>query len=118
MRTFRYRGTYAKTALSETTLSGEPPKPSVLKRHVPKTLAFAFGLRLHSKMRCLKTRVLGRRLPTLLTFSSLDLWVFLSQRSQCFEHSLAKCAESTAIGRKREENPEILTNLMRKRLTR
>ena len=36
---------------------------SVLKRCVPKTLAFAFGLRLRSKTRCLKTRVLGRRLP-------------------------------------------------------
>ena len=32
--------------------------------------------------------------------------------------SLAKRAESTAIARKREENPEILTKLMRKRLTR
>ena len=41
-----------------------------------------------------------------------------SQRSQCFQHSLAKCAENTAIARKREENPEILTNLMRKRLAR
>ena len=36
---------------------------SVLKRSVPKTLAFAFGLRLRSKTRCFKTRVLGRRLP-------------------------------------------------------
>ena len=36
---------------------------SVLKRRVPKTLAFAFGLRLRSKTRCFKTRVLGRRLP-------------------------------------------------------
>ena len=36
---------------------------SVLKRCVPKALAFAFGLRLHSKTRCFKTRVLGRRLP-------------------------------------------------------
>ena len=35
---------------------------SVLKRCVPKTLAFAFGLRLRSKTRCFKTRVLGRRL--------------------------------------------------------
>ena len=34
------------------------------KRCVPKTLAFAFGLRLHSKTRCFKTRVLGRRLPS------------------------------------------------------
>ena len=39
-----------------------PPKPSVLKRCVPKTLAFAFGLRLRSKTRCFKTRVLGMRL--------------------------------------------------------
>ena len=38
-------------------------KLSVLKRCVPKTLAFAFGLRLRSKTRCFKTRVLGRRLP-------------------------------------------------------
>ena len=29
-----------------------------------------------------------------------------------------ECAENTAIARKREEKPEILTNLMRKRLTR
>ena len=36
---------------------------SVLKHCVPETLAFAFGLRLHSKTRCFKTRVLGRRLP-------------------------------------------------------
>ena len=36
---------------------------SVLKRCVPKTLAFAFSLRLRSKTRCFKTRVLGRRLP-------------------------------------------------------
>ena len=36
---------------------------SVLKRCVPKTLAFAFGLRLRSKTRCFKTRVVGRRLP-------------------------------------------------------
>ena len=36
---------------------------SVLKRCVPKTLAFASGLRLRSKTRCFKTRVLGRRLP-------------------------------------------------------
>ena len=35
---------------------------SVLKPCVPKTLAFAFGLRLRSKTRCFKTRVLGRRL--------------------------------------------------------
>ena len=33
---------------------------SVLKRCVPKTLAFAFGLRLRSKTRCFKTRVLGK----------------------------------------------------------
>ena len=32
--------------------------------------------------------------------------------------SVAKCAESTAIAKKREENPEILTNLVRKRLSR
>ena len=38
-------------------------KLSVLKRCVPKTLAFAFGLRLRSKTRRFKTRVLGRRLP-------------------------------------------------------
>ena len=36
---------------------------SVLKRCIPKTLAFAFGLRLRSKTRCFKLRVLGRRLP-------------------------------------------------------
>ena len=36
---------------------------SVLKRCVPKTLAFAFGLRLRSKTWCFKTRVLARRLP-------------------------------------------------------
>ena len=36
---------------------------SVLKRCVPKTLAFAFGLRLRSKTLCFRTRVLGRRLP-------------------------------------------------------
>ena len=38
-------------------------KLSVLKRCVPKTLAFAFGLHLRSKTWCFKTRVLGRRLP-------------------------------------------------------
>ena len=36
---------------------------SVLKRNVPKTLAFAFGLRLRSKMQRSKTRVLMRRAP-------------------------------------------------------
>ena len=36
---------------------------SVPKRCVPKTLAFAFGLRLRSKTRCFKARVLVRRLP-------------------------------------------------------
>ena len=36
---------------------------SDLKRSVPKTLAFAFGLRLHSETQPSKTRVLGRRLP-------------------------------------------------------
>ena len=36
---------------------------SVLKRCVPKTLAFAFGLRLRSKTQCFKTSVLGWRLP-------------------------------------------------------
>ena len=44
-------------------LGGTPYGLSVLKRCVPKTLAFAFGLRLRSKTRCFKTRVLGRRLP-------------------------------------------------------
>ena len=38
-------------------------KLSVPKRCVPKTLAFAFGLRLRSKTQCFKTRVLERRLP-------------------------------------------------------
>ena len=37
---------------------------SVLKRSVPKALAFAFGLRLHSKTQHSKTRVLGRRFPS------------------------------------------------------
>ena len=44
-------------------LRHETQKLGVLKRCVPKTLAFAFGLRLRSKTRCFKTRVLGRRLP-------------------------------------------------------
>ena len=39
------------------------PQLSVLKRCVPKRLALAFGLRLRSKTRCFKTRVLGKRLP-------------------------------------------------------
>ena len=42
-------------------LRSGPSKP-VLKRCVPKTLAFAFGLRLRSKTRCFKTHVLGRKL--------------------------------------------------------
>ena len=42
---------------------GTIQKLSVPRRCVPKTLAFAFGLRLRSKTRCFKTRVLGRRLP-------------------------------------------------------
>ena len=45
------------------TLTAQGHELSVLKRCVPKTLAFAFGLRLRSKTRCFKTRVLGRRLP-------------------------------------------------------
>ena len=36
---------------------------SVLKRCVPKTLVFAFGLRLRSKTRSFKMRVSGKRLP-------------------------------------------------------
>ena len=44
-------------------ITGQSPFLSVLKRCVPKTLAFAFGLRLRSKTQCFKTRVLGRRLP-------------------------------------------------------
>ena len=36
---------------------------TVLKRSVPKTLAFAFGSRLRSKTQRSKTCVLGRRLP-------------------------------------------------------
>ena len=40
-----------------------PSELSVLKRCVPKTLAFAFSLSFRSKTRCFKTRVLGRRLP-------------------------------------------------------
>ena len=43
--------------------NGDCLTESILKRCVPKTLAFAFGLRLRSKMRCFKTRVLGRSLP-------------------------------------------------------
>ena len=43
--------------------SGASQYLSVLKRCVPQTLAFAFGLRLRSKTRCFKMRVLGRRLP-------------------------------------------------------
>ena len=39
------------------------PGASVLKRCVPETLAFAFGLRLCSKARRSKTRALGRRVP-------------------------------------------------------
>ena len=37
---------------------------SLLKRSVPKTLSFAFGLRLRSKTQLSKTRVLRRRLPS------------------------------------------------------
>ena len=44
-------------------LKGKRLSLNVLKRCVPKTLAFAFGLRLRSKTRCFKTRVLGGRLP-------------------------------------------------------
>ena len=40
-----------------------PTGLSVPKRCVPKTLAFPFGLRLRSKTRCFKMRVLVRRLP-------------------------------------------------------
>ena len=43
--------------------SRAPQSLSVLKRCVSKTLAFAFGLRLRSKIRRSKTRVLGRRSP-------------------------------------------------------
>ena len=50
-------------AIQSPCLFGGSPKLSVLKRCIPKTLAFAFGLRLRSKTRCFKTRVLGRGLP-------------------------------------------------------
>ena len=52
---------HSATNHSNERMSG--PVLSVLKRCVPKTLAFAFGLRSRSKTRCFKTRVLGRRLP-------------------------------------------------------
>ena len=44
---------------SEEASAAASPALSVLKRCVPKTLAFVFGLRLRSKTRCFKTRVLG-----------------------------------------------------------
>ena len=56
-----------------------PPPPSVLKRCVPKTLAFVFGLRLRPKMLCFKTRVLGRTLPNGKTQESLRLRVLRSK---------------------------------------
>ena len=45
-------------------------------------------------------------------FSSLFLVITV------FSAHLPESAENTAIAERREENPEILTNLMRKRLTR
>ena len=57
-----------------------------------------------SSRRCLVNLFL-LKLVRISGFSSL------SQRS----HSLAECAENTAIAGKREENPETLTNLMRER---
>ena len=38
--------------------------------------------------------------------------------AQCFQHILPENAKNIAIAEKIEENPEILTNLMRKRSTR
>ena len=40
-----------------------PFELSVLKRSTPKTLAFAFGSRLHSKTQRSKTLVLGEEVP-------------------------------------------------------
>ena len=60
---------------------------------------------------------------TLLTFSLLIQWGFLSfswfsQRSQHFFSNLVGGHKNTAIAGKREEDPEILAKLARKRLTR
>ena len=61
--------------------------------------------------------------PCWITFSSWNSWGFLgfplfSWRSQYFQHILPESVKNTTIAKKREENPEILTNLVRKRLTR
>ena len=49
-----------------------------------------------------------------------DFWVFLSFPSDrsAFSTFCQRSAKNTAIAEKREENPEILTKLVRKRLTR
>ena len=50
---------------------------SVLKRCVPKTLAFAFGLRLRSKTRCFKTRgFLALKLPMFELFTGATVTAF------------------------------------------
>ena len=73
---------------------------SVLKRCVPKTLAFAFGLRLRSKTRCFKTRVLGRRLPNgepqeRLRFRALRSKKSSVQKTHC-DHFLRR--QQTSLG--------------------
>ena len=56
--------------------------------------------------RLFKENVFLIKLVRISGFSSLFF-----QRSQCFSTLHAKCAENAAIARKREANPEILTNL-------
>ena len=51
----------------------------VLKRSVPKTLAFVFGLRLRSKTQRSKTRVVRRRLPNGKPHERLRFWDLCGQ---------------------------------------
>ena len=88
------------------------PFLSVLKRCVPKTLAFAFGLLLRSKTRCFKTRVLGRRLPNgkpqeRLRFRALRSKTLAFKKTHC-DHFLRfkdfpRC-QGLRLGRLRSKN--------------
>ena len=79
------------------------------------TQATGFSLSLSLSLSLILVNLFLIKLVRISGSSSL----LLAIRSQYFQHILPESAKNTAIAlRKREENPEILTSLMRKRLTR
>ena len=70
-------------------------------------------------LRTMPSPLLWRALKILLTFNfSEDFCFFFSQRARHVFSNLVGGHKNTEIAGKREENPETLTKLVRKRLTR